>query len=284
MRSRERYHNPFDCSEPWALHNRLRRDTTTGSSSASGTSTSMPNIPGFLEPLISQMEGQLGTLGQQSGPGLLSQLNPNPEQIAPLTPEENAIIGSLTQEGSPNNPLITGAENQISQLTSGPIGSSPATQAAMNAYNTTQVPETEQTLALSGSGRGGGDTEALTSAREAAYTPLVQQEIANRQTAASQFASLAGEQSQLGQTALSAAEMPQEVRQAQYEAAYQDLLRRYGLEQEATIDPFEGILGSLIGQTTTGTNSGATSTTPSGLSSGLGAAEGITSILGDLFG
>jgi hypothetical protein len=109
---------------------------------------------------------------------------------------------------------MTGAEDQLSQLTSGPIGSSPATQAAMQSYNTTQVPQVEQALSLSGSGRGGGDAEALTSSREAAYAPLVQQEIANREAAVNQYSSLAGQQSNLSQTGLSAAQLPQQTQQA----------------------------------------------------------------------
>jgi hypothetical protein len=152
-------------------------------SSGSTSSSSSANIPPGLRPLISQSAGLEGALGTQAAPGLFAQLGANPEQIAQLTPQERAMINSLVSQGGANNPLMMGAENELSQLTSGPIGSSPATTAAMQAYNTNAVPQAMQAASLSGAGRGGGTTEALTSSREAAYAPLVSQEIQNRENA-----------------------------------------------------------------------------------------------------
>src|SRR5437016_5481937 len=87
-----------------------------------------------------------------------------------------------------------------------------------------------------------GATEALTSSREAAYSPLVRQEIANRENAVNQYANLGGlegnlanEQNEFTQTALGAQGQEQQTRQAQYDAAYQDLLRRFGLQQQTAL-------------------------------------------------
>ena len=260
------------------------------SSTSSGSSKA--TIPAGLQPLISQsagLESYLGSLaGGAPGYGLETQLqNPAVENIAGLTPQENQLIAQLQgQAGGANSEFpyantelgkaqgnVAAANNQISELTSGPIGSSPATIAAMNAYNTNSVPQTMQALALSGSGRGGGDTEALTNAREAAYTPLVEQEIANREAGIGQSTALAGTQANLAgaagnlastesgltNTALQAAELPQETAQAKNAAAYQALLQQYGLEQQVGLGPIEEVLGSLLGNT----QQSSTTTNPS---------------------
>lgn len=216
---RLRYLNPFDPSEPWERRRRFRHDTSSSTSTGSSGPIVPPGLLGFQ---------------QQSGQDLYGQLLPNPEQIAPLTGDENALIGELVKQGT-NNPLISQAVNQENQLVSGPIGSSPVTKQEENAFNTNVVPQTEQSLALSGSGRGGGDTEALTAARGANTTSALQQEVANRAAAPGVYSSIAGEQNNLAQQGLSAAEIPQEEQQAIYQAQFEDLLRRFGLEQEGSL-------------------------------------------------
>jgi hypothetical protein len=82
------------------------------------------------------------------------------------------------------------ALGQINQLTSGPIGSSPATAAGMRAYTANAEPAIEQAQSLGGGGRGGALQAALTQGQEQAYDPLIQQEISNREASIPQLAGI----------------------------------------------------------------------------------------------
>lgn len=222
--------------------------------STSQSGSASPTAPAWLQNLLHRSGGQWSQLLKQASPMLQGQLQANPEQIAQLTPQETALINELGNF-SGGTPDTAAAEQQLSQLTSGPIGSSPDTLAAMRAYNAQAAPVALQAQSLSGSGRGGGITEALTMGNEAAYAPLVQQEVTNRAASIPQYQNLANLLNTFTQTGLTAAEMPQQVQQAGFEAAYQDLLRRYGLEQQATLGPLQTFGGDLFGQTTTGSSS-----------------------------
>lgn len=364
--------------------------STNQNSNQTSSSTSAPVVPTWLLNLTKGSGGAAQNLLNNAEPGLIGQLQPNPEQIAQLTPTEQSLIRQLTAESpGPFNPIgsignaqnLTGigqmvlsgstgpnvtaeigqarrilqglpgvsagdlnsaeraigdisnpqttadlnaARDQIQQLTSGPIGSSPATQAAMRAYETSAVPQIESGQAMSGAGRGGGLTQALTQGEEQAYVPLVQQEIANRENAPAQYQGLATTQAELAQMqaagytnlaefrnaqalsqagglqnlaqmginrsmatsgafsnlaggagnlaslesglgtqAIPAAVMPQQTQQAQFEAAYQDLLRRYGLEQQAVLGPLEEFGNSLIGNQSQSISKGTTTYQPS---------------------
>lgn len=115
-----------------------------------------------------------------------------------LRPEEGAAIGLGTGFGQLRGPEGRGlnmAEQfsgfrfpeiaallQAQELTGGPIGSSPATQAAMAAV----TPRIQNEMTMAGLGRSGALPEALASA----YGPIVAQEIAGRQAIIPQLAAM----------------------------------------------------------------------------------------------
>lgn len=98
-------------------------------------------------------------------------------------------IGGLPQVGGPGpynnvNAIDTQqmqfAQDQAKQLASGPIGQSPATLAAMKAWETLVKPQTLAAQALTGNLGGGATQEAMAMGSTAAAVPLIQQEVANR--------------------------------------------------------------------------------------------------------
>ena len=237
-------------------------------SGPSQSSTTNPVIPKQLQPLIGASANTwLAGLQAAGGPaGLAQLLQPNPQQVAPLTGGEATDISGL--QSLANNPQITSQEQQaqgtfsnltgglnaqeqqsqalIDQLTGGAIGSSPATLAAMRAYQQNVAPTIANDVALSGGGRGGALASALSQGETNAYVPLIQQEIANREAGVGQLASLGGQLANqqttgatdlasLGntlaqrqatnlQTALQASGLPRTIQDATNQAAYQDFL------------------------------------------------------------
>lgn len=161
----------------------------------------------FIDPATGQLGGagrQLGLANRALAPAagdianaqeFLKQLSGAPIQ-GDITAAEAATgnIGGAQSEAD-----IASARNRLNQLTSGDIGSSPATAAAMRAYQTSALPQIIAGQAMAGPGRGGGLAQALTQGEEQAYVPLVQQEIQNRMTAAPEYAALGSEESQLAQ-------------------------------------------------------------------------------------
>ena|SRR5690242_10726736 len=125
----------------------------------------------------------------------------------------------------------------------------------MRAYNTEAVPATLQASSLSGAGRGGGTTEALTMGREAAYAPLAQQEVLNRMTAIPEYQNIANLKNQFALTGLSATDLPRQIQQQGFQSAFQDLMRRYNLEQQATLGPLQQMGPNLFGETSVNTSS-----------------------------
>jgi hypothetical protein len=130
----------------------------------------------------SSTQQQQPTLGH--GTGKLTSAS-SADWLSLLNEADPSLSGMIENGGvSPESQQALGL---INQLTSGPIGSSPATAAGMRAYTANAEPAIEQASSLSGGGRGGALTSALTQGQEQAYDPLIQQEISNRESAIPQL-------------------------------------------------------------------------------------------------
>jgi hypothetical protein len=241
---------------------------TRQSTSSTSTTTTDPNqIPQNLLDLINQSIAGISNVQQQFP--LTDLLQNLAQQIVPLTPLELQLLGQ--QIATSQAPSITqpelGALTDINQLIGGPIGSSPATIAAMNAYNTFEAPQIAQQLALSGQTNGGAFAQALSQGQTAALAPLLQQEEQNR---VSVLPALAGIGSTVADrersdtaTALQAASVPQQTAQEQADANFQDVMRQAGLIQGVDTGVFSQFAPFLVtpgAQTTTGQSSSSTTT------------------------
>lgn len=161
----------------------------------------------FIDPATGQLKSagrQLNLAGGALGP--ISGDISNAQQIlaglgggATAQDIANAEAATANIGGTQSTADIASSRQLLDQLTSGPIGSSPATAAAMRAYKSSAVPQILSGQAMAGPGRGGGLAEALQQGEEQAYVPLVQQEISNRLAAAPQYAGLGAEESELAQ-------------------------------------------------------------------------------------
>ena len=224
------------------------------SGSQTGGSLTTPVIPGYLKNLVRGSAKDWRNFQGEAAPQLAGLLNPNPEQIAPLTAGENQDIASLQNnaQGSQMTPEEAQALALLNQSTSGAIGTDPATQAAFRAWQQNVAPGIASSVADSGGGRGGGLAAALSQAQTTAAAPLLAQDTANRTAASGEYANIgntvAQRQLQNLQTALSASGLPREIQQSIYEANYNDFLRRSGLIQQATMGPISEFGNSLIGQ------------------------------------
>lgn len=178
------------------------------------------------------------------------------------TAREGVSGGGGTVGGvDPNSAL-----GQLQQLTSGPIGSSPATQAGMTAFRQNVLPTLQNELGAMGLGRSGIAGEQIQRASTSAAVPLIQQEIANRQQGIGQYGALAQQLAGLGQQDVqnwttaaglgsSLGGTQQQTAQAALDAPYQDWLRRQALAQSST--GLGGIPYSApMQQTTTSPSSG----------------------------
>ena len=218
------------------------------------TGSTQPTLPSELAPMFNQsINSWLSGMNAAPGAGLsLPQLlQPNPEQIAPLTSAQMSDINQLQGFAQTGAPGEQQAMDQLAQLTGGAIGSSPATAAAMRAYTQNVQPTIESSLAATGGGRGGELTAALTQGQTSAYAPLVQQEIQNRLSAVPLYSQLAGQRSGDVTTALNAAGQVQQTQQAQNTANFQDFLRRSGLAQELQLGPVSSLGPGLLGSGST---------------------------------
>lgn len=230
-----------------------------GGGGQSSSSTSIPMIPAYLKAPLKASAGNWlagsNLANEMGGAGAL--LNQTPEATAGLTGGELGNINQLENIAQGGSFGENQAYNQLSQLTGGPIGSSPATIAAMNAYNQNIAPTINSSIAATGGGRGGNLTAALTQGQTSAYAPLVQQEVANREAAVGQYAGLGQQQSQDIQSAMNASDLQRQVAQAADTATYQNQQNILGLMQQYLLGPTELLGGSAIGQRSTGTSSGS---------------------------
>lgn len=263
--------------------------------SGGGTTTQVqvpttPAVTSFIEGTIPQLAAT-----QQAAP--LSQFaQPQVQQVAGLSPLQQWVQGQI--QNIPNTPATTqqatnyltgvgtragqtAAQNpdqmaldQLAYLTGGPIGSSPATLATMEAYDRLQAPSIQNTLNAMGMGRSGAGAEQLNLGRTAALVPALQQEVQNRATAVPQYINIGqgADQTQLaaaqqltaqGQQAQNAQAtgatlggaqglIEQQTAQRALTAPYEDYLRRQMLAQGVT-----SVGGYPMGSQTTQTTKGS---------------------------
>jgi hypothetical protein len=267
------------------------------------TGTVTPEIPAELKPLI---EGSTaGTVATQNALPLYSFGTQAPRSIADLSDmqmfgmeripslyeNQPGLVGamgaySLMPEISSLPINTSAAENQqyglLGGLTGGPIGSSPATSAGMEAWRQSVLPAVEQDMVQAGLGRSGDLLKAVGSSASQAAFPLIQQEISNRMQAVPMYGQLeeAYKQRQLIprqmtlaalqaqgmgmadvgkanfdqeqaaiQTALQAGQISRDIAQQRSDAAYDDFIRLQKLAEQATFGPTQ-LLSSTIGSHT----------------------------------
>lgn len=276
-----------------------------------------------IDPTLQPLFGQTGSMvqGIQAGmPDFGQFFNPNVQQIPGLTQGQQNVLGQYGARafGNPFNAYDTAGANyaqtqanfnspevnafntaptlgnlnapenaalgQIDRFTSGEIGQSPATQAAMAAVRNPVLND----LAMAGL----GNSDALSSSLGGAYAPILAQEMSIRAGAIPQLAGIGAQQrggalagaqlqSQLGQalrggqqfagqflgqqgqqydartgqrldTYNAAEEKGRQILQQQGEAAYKDFVRRQQLGSEFTtgiLSGFPSITGTnVVGQ------------------------------------
>lgn len=207
------------------------------------------DIPAYLQPAIVGPKGTVPQYEQfqQSAPSLSQLPGLAPELTVPgLTPDQQAAINATLSYGMAS-PDLAAARDQLQALTSGPVGSSPATAAGMKAFQDLVAPQIAQQQALAGRATGGAATEALAQGAEQAAVPLIQQEIQNRAGAVGQYGQLAQQQIASLQASLEAAGVPREIAQEQAMAAYEQQQQKYGLETQLQTFPLQ-LMSQLIGQ------------------------------------
>lgn len=162
--------------------------------------------------------------------GQTSEVGPQGEPIGTVPGAQAPAAGAGTL--TPTSPQEA-ALAQLAQFMSGPIGSSPMTRAGMQAFETLQRPRIENTLATMGLGRSGAGAEMISQAATQALSPLIQQEIQNRQAGVGQLMGLGGQLSGQQQAAtalgLGLGGTEQQTAQAALDASLQDWLRRQSL-------------------------------------------------------
>jgi hypothetical protein len=165
----------------------------------------------------------------QAAAPLAQFLQPQVRQIAGLSPTQQWAIAQTPNLAGMQAPEQTGLE-QLAQLTSGEIGQSPLTQAGLQAFESIQRPQIENTLATMGLGRSGAGANILEQSRSQVLTPLIQQEIQQRQAAVPQLFGLGQNLAQRGmgaaQFGMLSGGQEQQTAQAALDAPLQDWLRR----------------------------------------------------------
>lgn len=241
-------------------------------------SHSAAQIPRWMWPFLTGPSGAFTQFGQAQGalPSLTDLATNAPAlQIPDLSPDQMALLSQLEQSGV-NNPDMAQARAQLQQLTSGPIGSSPATQAGMKAFSDITMPQIMQAESLQGTAGGGAALEAASQGATAAAVPLIQQEIQNRAAAPGEWASLGNQSLQQIAMALEAAGLPREIAQQQAQAQFDQQQQEYQFAAGLQSQPL-GLLGNFFGQrnwsTMTGEDIGAgigKGLSPSGIFGGGG--------------
>jgi len=208
-------------------------------------------IPDYLKPRFDEAFKQYGA-AQSKFPSIGDIPDAMPLLNIPgLTPEQQALIQQIMATGS-QSPYLTSANQQIQQLTSGPIGSSPATQQAMEAYQKYAVPELLQQQSLAGRGSSGAAFEALAEGSQHALSPLLQQEISNREASIGQYGALQSLTMQGLAQSLEAAGLPREVALQQAAALYDKQQKGMDLMQMTQTLPL-GVIPQLLGKHSEGT-------------------------------
>lgn len=217
---------------------------------AKQTSVNVPQAWPWLQDLLTGPGGSVEQLRafQGGAPGLLALLRDYPELNVPgLTPDQESLLKQMEQAGA--NPAdLAAARAQLTQLTSGPIGSSPATAAGMEAFRANVLPQVMQDQALQGTATGGAANEAVANATSAAALPLIQQEIQNREAAVGQYSGLAQDQISMLASAFEASGVPREVALEQAQAAYEAAQGKFGFTaglQTGTLSLLPSFIGGV---------------------------------------
>lgn len=295
---------------------------STGSTSSETT----PTIPDELKPLMDSAAQQTIAL-QQALPLVESFAEYNPRQISALseltefgleqTPALSAvqpgILGAMYSIATIPELAAQPVEDPhaesvqydlLSSLVGGPIGSSPATIAGMEAWEEAVLPTVQNEAVQMGLGRSGPALEAMSDSATQAYVPLVQQEINNRANAVNQLQAMgeaettrelvprtetqealkfgATESRQLAdltfnqqlmaiEEAFRAGEITESKQQELFDAAYDEFLRLQALAESATLGPLGIMIPSAIGTQSSGKSSSVDmGSAMSGLMSGAG--------------
>lgn len=219
--------------------------------SQQSTTQQSNSVPAWLRPIYQTAVGQ--ELAAQGGlPSIAQMFGMIPTLNVPnLTPEQMGLIGQMEQYPTGLNAPEQGAMSQINQLTSGPIGSSPATQAAEQAFKDFTLPTIQNQAAAMGQGNSGAALEAMSQGSERAVVPFIQQEIANRESAVGQLGQLGAQQ--YGQdigtltNALQAAGLPYQVAAQQAQALFNQQQQQLQFGQQVQMGPLQQV-GSLFGK------------------------------------
>lgn len=246
--------NPSDPMQPWRNYNK------SGSLAKQPTSDTSPGAEGFGNNVLQEMSKLLpgmstllsgGKGSPGAGPTLSKAMNEQPAKIPGITPIESkageTISTNLAAGGDPRS------LEMINKLTSGDVGTSPATVQAMENFKKFTQPDIEQQMALAGLGRSGASGQAVADASEKAMVPLMQTEIANRESAIPQLQSA-------GDAATSAAMgyggLQRDITTQQENAKQADLARRSGIAEMLLGIPMAGISSAMSGMFTPRTTTG----------------------------
>lgn len=276
--------------------------------SGSTTTSQRAEIPTELKPLVTGSVGQ--ELGLQQNLPISQFTSANPTPVAGLSDLQNYTLGAVPDlfQTDPAAMAAFGAYAQAPEIASqqvatppaeqaqieqlwntvgGPVGSSPATQAGMQAWQANVLPTVENEMVAAGLGRSGDLLQAVGQSASQAAFPLIQQEIGNRMSSIPMLGQLAGAEQQRQlypreqtlstlqsgaqgltnlsntmfgqrqgaiQTGLQAGAVPRSVSQELNAAAGSDFSRLQALSEAATLGPTGQLLPSLIGANATQSN------------------------------
>lgn len=199
------------------------------------TTTSQPNVPPEVSALMRFVTPDIQQAYTQSP--LSGFTGAAPMAVPGLTPQQQAAVEFSGQ--AVNAPTLQSPEAlalmNLARVSSGPIGSSPATQEAMQSWEATTGEQIKNQLAMAGIGRSGALATDLGVARSAAHAPLLQQEIANRLGTVAPLTDIGATMEtrpmarQAG--AFDMGEMVRQIAQAQAQAGQADYLRRQGIAE-----------------------------------------------------
>jgi len=217
-----------------------------GSSGATKTSGSSTNeIAPELQPLYSQTGGMIQGMQADIAPqfgGPNGFFSTNPQFIPGFTDVGNTMaqnqIDRYNQyQANPYTPVELDTLAGIRAMTSGPLGQSPQTLAAMNAVRTPVLND----MALAGM----GNSDAIASNLAGAFSPILAQEMAARQSLLPLEAQMSqtgfNRQPGLAADVMNTQDIYRQIEAAQAQANTADFLRRQQLGQSLTT----GVLGGF---------------------------------------
>lgn len=226
----------------------------SGSDTTSGQQTS-PHVPPWMAPFLKNTASQWET-AQGNLPDISQLYNQIPElQTAQLNSGQTGDIGNI--QGTGNQLQASGgafggqqqAANQYNQFLS-QTGPSAATQQAEQNFTNFENPVLESQASLSGLGNSGAALEASAVGAEQAAVPFLQQDQADKLTAANSLSSLGNtefQQLQGGQqNALNASTIPQQLQQTEMQNLFNQQNTQQQFGQQVQFGP-ESLFGNAIG-------------------------------------